>query len=207
MSEQGPIARILRANTRAFSAGARTNQLSAPSFGALVKAVGYFDPHEVTYGLISDIHIDDDPLVRQMILADTLTEEMLHDQRNHRMAPVEIDAIAIGYLGRNNVIIQALPPRPHMGLDPVFLCDQTEVVAFSRDLTFLQILITAGSDFPVDQLITAFLRHSAMMLPEIDRYPYLVDAGREISRLFARDVRRTEMLLSLLKYGWEGQNA
>ena len=59
------IGRLLRAGTTGFIAGCRVSQFTVPAFGELVRApLG--DSYQV-YGLIHDIHIDDDGLVRQLV--------------------------------------------------------------------------------------------------------------------------------------------
>ena len=58
------IGRLLRASTTGFIFGCRVTQLNVPSFGALVR-VPLPDGYQI-YGLIYDIHIDDDGLVRQL---------------------------------------------------------------------------------------------------------------------------------------------
>ena len=61
------IGYLLRAGTSGFVAGCSVSQMEAPSFGALVRApIG--EDYSV-YGLIYDIHIDDDGLVRQLVTA------------------------------------------------------------------------------------------------------------------------------------------
>ncbi|HKJ37618.1 MAG TPA: hypothetical protein VJ972_02490, partial [Anaerolineales bacterium] len=73
------IGRLLRAGISGFTAGCRVNQLDAPSFGALVRApLG--DGYQI-FGLIHDIHIDDDGLVRQLVTADNVSDEVMKDNR------------------------------------------------------------------------------------------------------------------------------
>jgi hypothetical protein len=48
------------------------------------------------YGLIYDIHIDDDGLVRQLVTADNVSEEVLRDNRERRIVPVEMSVMAVG---------------------------------------------------------------------------------------------------------------
>src|SRR5512134_2990975 len=73
------IGRLLRAGTTGFVAGCRVSQWDAPALGALVRAPisnGY-----QVYGLIYDIHIDDDGLVRQLVTADNVSDEVMRDNR------------------------------------------------------------------------------------------------------------------------------
>ena len=68
-SQQPVIGSVLRASTMGFVCGTRSQDISHPSFGAFVRT--YHSPNEdmEVIGLIHAISIDDDPLVRQMILA------------------------------------------------------------------------------------------------------------------------------------------
>src|SRR5690242_6766311 len=89
------IGRLLRASTTGCVVGCRVNQLTAPSFGCIVRIPiqsGY-----QAYGLIYDIHIDDDGLVRQLVTADAIPEAVLVDNRVNRNVPVEISVLFIGY--------------------------------------------------------------------------------------------------------------
>ena len=79
MTQPIEIGRLLRAGTTGFIAGCRVNQLSVPSFGALVRAP-LTDGYQV-YGLIHDIHIDDDGLVRQFDISDPFKPVQVMAQR------------------------------------------------------------------------------------------------------------------------------
>src|SRR5829696_2471992 len=81
------IGRLLRAGTTGFTAGCRVSQFTVPAFGELVRApLG--DSYQV-YGLIYDIHIDDDGLVRQLVTSENISDEVLKDNRERRIVPVE----------------------------------------------------------------------------------------------------------------------
>src|SRR5512135_1872771 len=108
------IGRLLRAGTTGFIAGCRVNQMEAPSFGALVSAL-LGDGYEV-YGLIYDIHIDDDGLVRQLVTADNVSDVVFRDNSERRIVAVELSVLVVGYL-RNVKVYHLLPPRPPLSLD------------------------------------------------------------------------------------------
>ncbi|MDX1662837.1 MAG: hypothetical protein R3272_03525 [Candidatus Promineifilaceae bacterium] len=154
------IGRVLRASTIGFAVGSRVNQLSEPSFGCLVKAQPV-DAREAIYGLIFDMHIDDDPLVRRLILAENPRQSVIEDQRNNRLIPIEMSALTVGYR-LNGALRHGLPPRPPLNLDPVMLCvDQDEITAFTADPGYLRLILrAAGSQVPVDQLLVAHIRHT-----------------------------------------------
>jgi len=149
------IGRVLRANTAGFAVGCRVSQLHLPGFGALVKAQPV-DERGGIYGLIYDMHVDDDPLVRRLILAEDPSPAVINDQRQNRMLPVEMSVVAVGY-EQNGLIRHGLPPRPPLNLDPVYLIvDRQEVADFTGSLAYLRLILrAAASQVPVDQLLVA----------------------------------------------------
>jgi len=149
------IGRVLRASTVGFVVGCRVSQLSVPAFGSLVKARPVSEGESV-YGLIYNMHIDDDPLVRRLVLAEDPNEELINDQRRNRMLPVEMSVLAIGFQVGSE-IRHGLPPRPPLNLDPVQLCDdQEEITRFTNQLGYLRLILRAAdSSVPVDQLLVA----------------------------------------------------
>lgn len=151
------IGRVLRASTAGFAIGSRVQQLSSPSFGCLVKAQP-LDSREAIFGLVYDMHIDDDPLVRRLVLAETPRASIIEDQRHNRLLPIEMSVLTVGYQ-QNGVIQHGLPPRPPLNLDPVFLCTpHADVMRFTdRPGGYLRLILRAGSSVPVDQLLVAHL--------------------------------------------------
>lgn len=151
------IGRILRASTTGFAVGCRVGQLSVPAFGSLVKAQPV-DEREAIYGLIYNMNIDDDPLVRRLVLAENPPESVINDQRQNRLLPIEMSVLAVGY-ERDGELHHGLPPRPPLNLDPVELCqDAADVVEFTSRLSYLRLILrTVGSNVPVDQLLVAHI--------------------------------------------------
>ena len=91
------IGRVLRASTAGFAIGSRVAQLSAPRFGSLVKAQP-LDEREAIYGFIYNIYVDDDPLVRRLVLAESPQPSVIEDQRRNRLLPIEMSVLTVGYL-------------------------------------------------------------------------------------------------------------
>jgi hypothetical protein len=149
--------RILRASTTGFAVGCRVGELKRPAFGSLVKAQPV-DEREAIYGLIYDMHIDDDPLVRRLVLAENPPESVINDQRDNRLLPIEMSVLAVGYT-QNGAIRHSLPPRPPLNLDPVELClNGDEIVRFTDNLGYLRLILRAqGGNVPVDQLLVAHI--------------------------------------------------
>ena len=153
------IGRVLRASTVGFSVGCRVNQLSAPGFGSLVKAQPV-ESRETIYGLIYNINIDDDQLIRRLVMVESPRQEVIEDQRRNRLLPIEMSVLSIGYK-LDEKLTYGLPPRPPLNLDPVGLCqDPLEVTQFTDNLGYLRLILrAAGSNVPVDQLLVAHINN------------------------------------------------
>ena len=153
------IGRLLRAGTTGFIAGCRVSQFTVPAFGELVRApLG--DSYQV-YGLIHDIHIDDDGLVRQLVTSENISNEVLRDNRERRIVPVEMAVMAIGY-EQDGKIYHTLPPRPPLSLDVIYLCDDVDVARFTslgRFGYFRHIL--GAKDAPVGEVMAAHIGQAA----------------------------------------------
>ncbi len=149
------IGRVLRSSTVGFVIGCRVNQLSVPSFGCLVKAQPV-DSGEAIYGLIYNMNVDDDPLVRRLVLAESPPEAVVNDQRQNRLLPIEMSVLSVGYT-RNGQLYHGLPPRPPLNLDPAYLCfKEDEIRRFTDRLGYFRLILrTADTPVPVDQLLVA----------------------------------------------------
>jgi len=156
--EQLPIGRVLRANTAGLVIGCQVQQLSEPSFGCLVKAQPV-DDRETVFGLISNMDVADDPLVRRLILAESPREEVISDQRQNRLLPIEMSVLTVGYC-INDRFFHGLSPRPPLNLDPVYLCsDAAELIRFTDRFGYLRLILRAADmGVPVDQLLVAHVR-------------------------------------------------
>jgi hypothetical protein len=155
MTNSIQIGHLLRASTTGFVAGCSVSQLEAPAFGALLRAP--LDKDYSVYGLITDIHIDDDGLVRQLVTAGNISPEVMHDNRERRIVPVEMSVLAVGYeLGGK--ISHLLPPRPPLSLDVIYLCSDSELARFTgagHFGYFRHILQTR--DIPIGEVLAAHI--------------------------------------------------
>jgi hypothetical protein len=150
------IGRLLRAGTTGFTAGCSVTQFEAPAFGALVRApLG--DQYQV-YGLIYDIHIDDDGLVRQLVTADNVSAEVMRDNRERRIVPVEMSVLSVGY-EQGGKIHHMLPPRPPLSLDVIFACDEKEIIKFTKTFGYFRHILNS-QEAPVGELIAAHIQQA-----------------------------------------------
>lgn len=187
------VGRVLRSSTAGFSIGCRMLHEDVPEFGAFVKVA---QGNTQITGLIYDVQFVDDPLVRQIITADSMPEELRRDQAQ-RLAPIEISVMVVGF-ARDGLVYQHLPPQPPETLDQIVTCTAGQVVAFTREFTFLRTILNA-QEAPSDELAAACLRTAAAARPEAERRSFLLQAGRELARLLAGDPVRLEGILRRIK--------
>ncbi len=155
MTNSIQIGHLLRAGTTGFVAGCAVARFDAPALGALVRAPlegGY-----QVYGLISDIHIQDDGLVRQLVTADNITPEIRQDNRERRIVPVEMTVLAVGY-EQEGRIFHLLPPRPPLSLDVIYLCAPAELAKFVTAGRFGYFrLVLQAKEVPVGEVLAAHI--------------------------------------------------
>lgn len=152
------VGRLLRAGTTAFVAGCQVQHLDRPYFGALVRAP--LGDDKAVYGLIYDLRIEDDGLVRQLALADTVQETVIHDNRTHRNVPVELSVLTVGYR-QGERVLHLLPPRPPLSLDRIVLCDEAELVRFTASgrLGYFRHVLRAQG-IPMEDLLATHIRQA-----------------------------------------------
>jgi hypothetical protein len=122
------IGRLLRSSLTGFVAGCRVNQPNLPVFGTLVR-VPINDLLEA-FGLVYDIHMDDDGLVRQLVTSQMLPPEVIADNRDNRNMPVEISIVTVGRR-QAGVLSHLLPGRPATSLDIIYQCSSEEICEFT----------------------------------------------------------------------------
>src|SRR6185369_5855666 len=189
------IGRLLRAGTTGFTAGCRVSQFTVPTFGELVRApLG--DSYQV-YGLIHDIHIEDDGLVRQLVTSENISNEVLRDNRERRIVPVEMAVLAIGY-EQDGKIYHLLPPRPPLSLDVIYSCNDADVARFTsvgRFGYFRHIL--SARDAPIGEVMAAHLGQ-ATRAHGVNGQPWREKATQELITLLRDDYSTLMSVLGAL---------
>jgi len=174
-------------------------QPDIPAFGSFVRAEG-LAPGSAIYGLIYDVSMEDDPLVRQIVSADP-PEEVVRDQRRNRQIPIEVSVLAVG-CAHDEDIRHCLPAQPPVTLDWLYQCTDEEVQAFTSAgntyaFDYFRLVLDAR-EVPVDELLAASLRTAAASRAESERERFLIEAGRALVRLLSSDPVRLEGLLRRL---------
>ena len=179
------IGRLLRAGTTGFVVGCRVSQLDSPTFGGLVR-VPLGDGYQI-YGLIYDIHIDDDGIVRQLVTADNVDAAIIADNRVNRNVPVEISVLTVGYQ-QNGEIKHLLPPRPPLSLDVIYQCSDVELREFTETGRFgyFRHVLRSG-DTPVGELLAAHIEQTDAAHLEAGNSQWAQQATQELITLLRDD--------------------
>jgi hypothetical protein len=196
---QEAVGRVLRASTRGFDCGTHSRHIDERhDFGAFVKAPIGNDIQAWSIGLIYKVEIKDDQLISELVMGEGVPENILRDQRENRLVPVEVKVINVGYV-IHDTLMHSLPPRPPMSLSDVLLCTPQEIYYFTQRCDFFRIIIGA-SEVPSDDLIAACVRNAAQWYADDgERYAFLVRCGRQLARDIGNDLKRLSYVLALIK--------
>jgi hypothetical protein len=193
MTDKFEIGRLLRAGTSGFVVGCRVSQLDSPTFGGLVR-VPLTDGYQI-YGLIYDIHIDDDGIVRQLVTADNIDAAIIADNRINRNVPVEISVLTVGYQ-QNGQIKHLLPPRPPLSLDVIFQCNSNELRQFTSTGHFGYFRhVLRAKDAPIGELLAAHIEQANLAHLEAGDAQWAPLATQELITLLRDDY---DTLMSVL---------
>lgn len=195
----GSLGQVLRASTVGFVYSPRHNKIDErQTFGVFVKSPIADNRSIWAIGLIYAIEIKDDPLARELAIADIDDYNILSDHRENRMIPMEIKALSVGY-SDGGYMVHSLPPRPPLSLSEVELCSAEEVFHFTRRCDYLR-LVLGASEVPVDDLMASALRYaSSIYTDDRERYNFLVSCGRSLARFLSHDPSRLSHVLALIR--------
>jgi hypothetical protein len=199
MTEATIVGRVMRSSSIGFAVGCRELKPGVPELGALVKV----DLAEeiYIYGLVSDIAVQDDPFVRQMVEVSETEPELVLDQRQ-RMAPVEVDVAMVGYR-RGETVVQGLPPQPPIALITLTTCTDEELRAFSHRrrgnrleprVDYFRLLLDQ-SGLAVDEVLIAHVQRLVEACPPEMQRQIRTAAGKELVRLLGQDLLRLDGIL------------
>ena len=189
------VGRVLRANSRSFVVGCSVMREDIPTFGALIRTDSPGQDRVICdpiWGLIYHVALEDDPFVRQLVVADP-PEEVVRDQRENRQVPIEVSVLAVRG-GDRDAIRESTPAQPPVMLDWLHQCERQEVVTFTQRFDYFR-LVLGRRAVPSDQLLAANLRMAAAARSESTEADFLLRAGRELVRMLAHDPIRLESLL------------
>jgi len=150
------IGRLLRANTTGCVMGCRLSQSTSPAFGEMVRIP--LDDGTKIYGLVHEIFIDDDGLVRQLVSSE-VSSEVIEDNRQNRNVPIEISVVFVGWENASGQVFHTRIPTPPLALDEIFRCDGQEIQRFASGSRpgYLRALLR-NEEIPAVDLVTAHLK-------------------------------------------------
>jgi hypothetical protein len=190
------IGRLLRAGITGCVVGCKVSNMSAPTFGQMICIP--LDANQVVFGLIHDIHVDDDGLVRQLITAGNIRPEVIDDNRINRNTPAEISVLFIGY-DDGERIFHMLPPRPPLSLDVMVPCSDQQMVAFTNTGRFGYFRhILRAVELPVVEILSAHLRVAGLINRRAGKTGWIQDATRELITLLRDDYTTLNTVLNAL---------
>lgn len=179
------IGRLLRASTTECVVGCRVSQVEVPALGCLVR-IPLERGYEV-YGLIADIHIDDDGLIRQLVTADGVDQAVILDNRMNRNVPLEMNVLMVGYR-RDGRISHLLPPRPPLSLDLIYMCDDDELCQFTGHGRFGYFRhILRAVELPAAELLASHLQIASQVYAQKGNPGWIKAACQELITLLRDD--------------------
>jgi hypothetical protein len=139
------------------------------------------------YGLIYEMRIEDDGLVRQLATVETVDASTIEDNRQNRTTPVEIGVLATGYR-QDGRILHMLPPRPPLSLDLIYRCEADELRHFTAAGRFGYFRhILRAIDLPVGELLAAHLLQAQQAHAAAGRPGWIEAAAQELITLLRDD--------------------
>jgi hypothetical protein len=197
---------LLRSSIAGFVAGCRVARFEThpPDFGCLVRASLGTDAQ--VYGLIYNINIDDDGLVRQLVTAEEVDEATIADNRENRTVPVEISILAIGYR-QAGCIYHLLPPRPPLSLDMIYLCGADELRQFTSTGRFGYFRhVLRAADLPISELLAAHVQQASHVHRQAGDLGWTSRATQELITLLRDDYPALMSVLGALSEIFESQS-
>ena len=162
MNDTITVGRILRATAANCVVGCQIDQEVMPVLGDMIQITD--TQAESIFGLITDIHVADDGLVRQLITSNNIPQSVIQDNRLNRNVPLEFSVCFIGYT-HEQTITHLLPPRPPLSLDEMRLCSNEQIYAYLQagNLGYFRHLLREQNPI-VEEILTAhFLKAQAVM--------------------------------------------
>lgn len=181
------IGRLLRSGINGCVIGCQVAQINTPVFAGLARIPLDESGAYQVYGLIFDIHVDDDGLVRQLITSPQIESNIISDNRLNRNIPLEISVLFLGY-EQEKRIFHLIPPRPPLTLDEIFLCTPDETCRFTNAGHFGYFRhILRQPDLPVGELLASFVRLTTSAQTAAGNLDWTTRAVQELITLLRDD--------------------
>jgi len=190
------IGYVLNADTLGCTAGCRMSQKTNPEFG---KMVNISAQNRITiYGIIANVHILDDGLVRQLATTQPIEEQIILDNRDNRIIPLEFSIIFLGFSNKEG-ISHLLPPNPPLSLESIFPCSDKDILTFTNTGNggYLRYMVADKGTLNYD-LVAAHFRNMHGLLVDEERETWLEKSTRTLVHLYRNEYDTLSALLHTL---------
>jgi hypothetical protein len=192
-SEPTLVGEVIEASTTEFLAQAQQLD-AAPPFGAFVQVAN--DDGVTILGVVAHVQTSGiDPGARAIMRGhDDVRDDLIYQENPDLPLVLRTTywALVVGFT-EGGTIYQFLPPRPARLHYSVVPCSAAAVRSFTdAGLDYLGALL-AGTEIPVDELLAANLRLTAVQRGETQ--DFLGSAGRELAYLLHADYGRLTAIL------------
>lgn len=190
------IGYVLNADTLGCTAGCRMSQKTNPGFGEMVTIPAQ---NQITiYGIIANVHILDDGLVRQLTTTQPIEEQIILDNRDNRIIPLEFSIIFLGFSHQQH-ISHLLPPNPPLSLESVYPCPNEAILAFTTTGNggYLRYIVADKGMLNFD-LVAAHFRNMHALLAEEERKVWVEKSTHTLVHLYRNEYDTLSALLHTL---------
>lgn len=190
------IGYVLNADTLGCTAGCRMSQITNPGFGEMIYIQAQ---NQITiYGVIANVHILDDGLIRQLATTQPIEEQVIQDNRDNRIIPLEFSIIFLGF-SHKEVISHLLPPNPPLSLESVYACSKEEILTFTTASNggYLRYMVADKATLNFD-LVAAHFRNMHAVLAEQEREAWVEKAIHTLVHLYRNEYDTLSALLHTL---------
>ncbi len=190
------VGEVIEADTTGFTAQCY-ELYSLPPLGSLVKTGDNASCLYAVVGQATTASID--PGRRPIARGREATSEAEVYQASPQLSQLlrsEFRALVVGHR-QDGQICHYLPPQPARVHGFVYACPPDEVKEFSRSFGFLNILISASSTVPSEELVAASLRQ--MSQAHEDGRTFLVAAGKELAVSLSGRFDQLKIVLDKIK--------
>jgi hypothetical protein len=190
------IGYVLNADTLGCTAGCRMSQTANPGFGEMVSIP--VQNQRTIYGIIANVHILDDGLIRQLATTQFIEEQVIQDNRDNRIIPLEFSIIFLGFDQQEN-ISHLLPPNPPLSLESVYSCSTEEILQFTTSGSggYLRYMVADKTTLNFD-LVAAHFRNMHALLTEEEREVWMEKSTHTLVHLYRNEYDTLSALLHTL---------
>jgi hypothetical protein len=199
MTDETRVGEVIEAGTAGFTAQCY-ELYGSPALGSLVKTRG--DLQEDIYGVVynsstAGIEPGRRPIARGK---DEANEDEVYrsSPQLFKLLKSDFNVLITGFK-KGERVFQYLPSKPAHIHSFVYLCSGEEIQEYSRSFDFLNILLKARPDIPVEELVGAVLRQMSQVQGD-QKQAFLVSAGKELAALLSKDYGQLKAILKGLKY-------